>query len=331
MNASTGAQRVSKKGPAILKIVLSLVLLVVVLSQLSLAELWNELKNANLALFGLALLSYLVGVAIRAYRWQLLLQVLGQRVPFWRLVELYLIGMFFNHFLPTGIGGDVVKIYEVARQESNTPAAISATFADRLVGILGSSLVALMAILLDRRDIPRLIAQTVFIVSFGIVAGTLLLTRRRWWDVIIGRIGLLKRVMSVPRVQRLYQAMTGYTLSDILKTILVSLPFTVTLILTQVLIARSLGVGLALKYFLLFVPLIALANVLPISFNGLGVREGTYQLLFVPIGVSPASAVAMSLVFHVVRLVTGLIGGVLYFWASVREPLHRPDASRKGD
>ena len=321
----------SKKWSTILKIVLSLVLLVVVLSQLSLAELWNELKNANLMLFGLALLSYLVGVAIRAYRWQLLLRALGQQVSFWRLVELYLIGMFFNHFLPTGIGGDVVKIYEVARQESNTPAAISSTFADRLVGILGSSLVALVAILVDRRDIPKPIAQAVFIVSFGIVAGTLLLTQRRWWDVIIARIGLLKRVMSVPRIQRLYQAMTGYAPGDIFKTMLVSLPFTVTLILTQVLIARSLGVDLALRYFLLFVPLIALANVLPISFNGLGVREGTYQLLFVPVGVSPASAVAMSLVFHVVRLVTGLIGGVLYLWANVRQPLRRPDASHKSD
>lgn len=321
----------SKKWSTILKIVLSLVLLVFVLSQLSLAELWNELKNANLALFGLALLSYLVGVAIRAYRWQLLLRALGQRVSFWRLTELYLIGMFFNHFLPTGIGGDVVKMYEVARQEGNTPAAISSTFADRLVGILGSSLVALVAILVDRRDISKPIAQAVFIVSFGIVAGTLLLTQRRWWDAIIARIGLLKRVMGVPRVQRLYQAMIGYTLGDILKTMLVSLPFTATLILTQVLIARSLGVGLALKYFLLFVPLIALANVLPISFNGLGVREGTYQLLFVPVGVSPASAVAMSLVFHVVRLVTGLIGGGLYFWASVRGPLLRPGVSRKSD
>jgi uncharacterized membrane protein YbhN (UPF0104 family) len=171
--------------------------------------------------------------------------------------------------------------------------------------------------------------QAVFIVSFGIVAGTLLLTQRRWWDAIIARMGLLKRVMSIPPIQQLYEAITGYTLGDILKTMLVSLPFTITLILTQVLIARSLGVDLALRYFLLFVPLIALANVLPISFNGLGVREGTYQLLFVPVGVSPASAVAMSLVFHVVRLVTGLIGGALYFWASVREPLLCPGTSRK--
>jgi len=310
-----------KKWSGFLKIALSLALLVVVLSQLSLADLWSELRGTNWRLFGLAVLSYLVGAGIRAFRWQLLFRALGERVSFWRLTELYLIGMFFNHFLPTGIGGDVVKIYEVSRRESNASAAISATLADRLTGILGSSLVALVAVLVDRRDVPELIAQAVFIVSLSIVAGALLLTQRRLLDAIIARVGVLRRIVSVPRVQRLYQALTGYALADIAKTALVSLPFTATLILTQLLIARSLGVDLALKYFLLFVPLIALANVLPISFNGLGVREATYQLLFVPAGVSAASAVAMSLVFHVVRLITGLMGGVLYLWSNMREHL----------
>ena len=310
-----------KKWSGFVKVALSLVLLVIVLSQLSLAELWRELQGADWRLFGLAVLSYLVGVGIRAYRWQILFRALGERMPFWRLVELYLIGMFFNHFLPTGIGGDVVKIYEVSRRESRASVAISTTLADRLTGILGSSLVALVAVLVDRRDVPELLVQAVLIVSLSIVAGTLMITQRRLLDAIIGRIGLLRRVVSLPRVQRLYQALTGYTLADIARTVLVSLPFTATLILTQVFIARSLGVDLALKYFMLFVPLIALANTLPISFNGLGVREGTYQLLFVPVGVSVASAVAMSLVFHVVRLIIGLVGGVVYLFSNVRGQL----------
>jgi uncharacterized protein (TIRG00374 family) len=310
------------KGFNLLKIALSLALLVIILSQINLADLWNELRDIDLALLGLAQAAYLVGIGIRAYRWQLLFRALGEQVSFWRLAELYLVGMFFNHFLPTGIGGDVVKVYEVSRRESHASSAISATLADRLTGILGSSLIALIAVLVDRRDVPRPIIQAVFIVSFGIVAGTLLFTQRQWWDALFARMGLLKRVTSVPRVQRLYQALTGYTMGDILRTMLVSLPFTITLILTQVLIARSLGVDLALRYFLLFVPLIALANVLPISFNGLGVREGTYQLLFVPVGVSVTAAVAMSLIFHVVRLIVGLLGGVVYIFSGIREQVN---------
>lgn len=312
----------------VLKIVLSLVLLVIVLSQFSLAELWRELQDVDLRLLGLALLSYLAGVGIRAYRWQMLFRALGEHVSFWRLTELYLVGMFFNHFLPTGIGGDVVRIYEVSRQESHTSVAISTTLADRLTGILGSSLVALGAVFIDHKDVPPRLTQAVFIVSLGVVMGTLLLTQRRALDTIISKINFLRALVSIPRIQRLYQAFTSYTLLDIAKTTLVSLPFTTMLVVTQVLIAKSLNIDLALKYFLLFVPLIALANMLPISFNGLGVREGTYQLLFVPVGVSAASAVAMSLAFHMVRLMTGLIGGVLYLFSSVRGQLANDDCQQ---
>lgn len=305
----------------LIKIILSLVLLAVVLAQLNLHELWHELQTIDLGLFGLSVLAYLMGIGIRAYRWQLLFRALGERISLWRLIELYLIGTFFNHFLPTGMGGDVVKIYEVSRRESQASTAISTTLADRLVGILGSSLVALVAVLVDRKDVPATIVQAVLTVSLGIVIGTLMLTQRKWLDAIIARLGPAQRAMTRPRLQKLYQALTGYTLGDVLKSALVSLPFTATLVLTQVLIARAMGVGLAFKYFVLFVPLIALANVLPISFNGLGVREGTYQLLFVPVGVHAAAAVAMSLAFHVVRLIAGLLGGGVYILSGVREQL----------
>jgi uncharacterized protein (TIRG00374 family) len=147
-----------KKWSDLLKIAFSLVLLVLVLSQSNLAELWRALQGASLELLGLALFAYLIGVAIRAYRWQLLLRVMGEHISFWRLSELYLVGMFFNHFLPTDMGGDVVKIYEVSRRESHTSAAISATLTDRLIGILGSSSVALVTVLIDWRDVPPRLA-----------------------------------------------------------------------------------------------------------------------------------------------------------------------------
>ena len=181
----------------------------------------------------------------------------------------------------------------------------------------------LIAVLVDRTDVPTTIVQAVFIVSLGIVVGTLMLTQRKRLHTVIARLKPVQRAMSQPRVQKLYLASTGYTLGDVLKSALVSLPFTAMLILTQVLIACTVGVGLALKYFVLFVPLIALANMLPISFNELGVREGTYQLSFVPVGVSTATAVAISLAFHVMRLIARLLSGVVYIASGIREQLAR--------
>jgi uncharacterized membrane protein YbhN (UPF0104 family) len=74
------------------------------------------------------------------------------------------------------------------------------------------------------------------------------------------------------------------------------------------------------------VPIISLINLLPISFNGLGVREGMYQFLFVPLGVSQASALAMSLAFYFLRFSAGLIGGLLYALHSVTQIMRSPQA-----
>jgi hypothetical protein len=76
----------------------------------------------------------------------------------------------------------------------------------------------------------------------------------------------------------------------------------------------------------LFVPIIAIINLLPIAFNGLGVREGVYLFLFVPIGVAPEEAVAMSLAFYFLRFGAGVVGGVLLAWSSVSHLLRSPQA-----
>ena len=82
------------------------------------------------------------------------------------------------------------------------------------------------------------------------------------------------------------ETVNRYPLPILLSSLLISLPFTLSLILVQYIIARALSIDLPLAVFALFVPIIAILNLLPLSFNGLGVREGVYQFLFVPIGVS---------------------------------------------
>jgi uncharacterized membrane protein YbhN (UPF0104 family) len=88
--------------------------------------------------------------------------------------------------------------------------------------------------------------------------------------------------------------------------------FDVAWIVVRYLIALALGVHLSIWYFLLFIPIISLVTLVPISFSGLGVREGAYVYLFSQVGVEALSAVSMSLGFYGLRLIGGLIGGVIY-------------------
>jgi len=93
------------------------------------------------------------------------------------------------------------------------------------------------------------------------------------------------------------------------------------------LIAKSLDVHFPIAVLPLFVPIIAIINLLPFTFNGLGLREGAYVFLFVPVGVSAEAAVAMSLAFYSLRFAAGMVGGIAYAWSSVVQVLRSPQAN----
>jgi uncharacterized protein (TIRG00374 family) len=300
----------------LIKIGVSLGLLTLVIATVGAENLLDALRGVDLRWFLAAIAIHLVGMGIRAYRWWLLIAALGAPVPFGRLLYLYFVGNFFNTFLPTGIGGDVVKIIELAPDRGGAN-AFSTVFADRLTGVLGSSLIALVVALIDPADVPQDVLMTVVIVSGGILIGVLVLTQGRRLEQVGDWSRLLQRPF-VGKLHKVYIALTSYSIGAIVRSTLVSLPFTVTLIATQYLLSIALGTAIDPRYFILFTPIIALTQLLPISFNGLGVREGAFGVLFGSVGVAGPDAVALSLLYYVVRVLTGLFGGVLYIIGNLR-------------
>jgi uncharacterized membrane protein YbhN (UPF0104 family) len=159
--------------------------------------------------------------------------------------------------------------------------------------------------------------SSIALISLGVPLGFTLV---RWTDpvgLLASRAPFLRRLIANAKLQRLFETIHCYPLPTLLKALLTSIPFTLSLIVTQYSIARALSVDAPFYLFPLFVPIISIINLLPLSFNGLGMREGVYQFLFVPMGVSSASAIAMSLAFYFLRVGTGLIGGLLYAFKSI--------------
>src|SRR5512136_25004 len=301
----------------LLRILISLVVLIIVISSVGLERLWAVLSSVNLGWFLIALAIHFAGLVIRTVRWSILVKAQGVRVSFGRLFYLYMAGTFFNTFLPTGIGGDVVKIIDLA-PESGGARAFSTVFADRLTGILGTSLIALCVAIVDPADVPPPVVALVIFVTGGILIATLLLTQQQLIDRVMRRVPGWSKLLSKGKVLRIYEALTSYSLGAIVRSTLISLPFTVTLIASQYALALSLGVVVPVQYFALFIPLTALVQMLPISFNGLGVREGAFQALFSTVGVAGEQAVAVSLLYYVLRVITGLIGGLMYLIGNLR-------------
>jgi len=321
-----------KRARGILQVILSAALLGWLVNRVGLRSILNTLSGIAWSWYIPSFLLFLINVVLRAYRWHTLLSTLHDRAPFLQLVYLYFLGFFFNNFIPSGFGGDVVKVIDLRRRHGHGAEALSSVVMDRTVGLLGSALIALIALAWNsiqrsdtHVDLPPALLYTAALISLGIPVGFLLV---RWSDPLglIGkRLPWFRALSGNEKLQRLIQTVHRYPLPTLLRALLVSLPFTLSLIVTQFCIARALSVDVPFHVFPLFVPIIAIINVLPVSFNGLGMREGVYQFLFTPIGVPEASAIAMSLAFYFLRVSAGLIGGLLHAFVGIRGATRQAD------
>ncbi len=323
----------NKKVRGILQILLSLALLAWLIQRAGLKEVLDTLSTIRWNWYALAFSLFLLNVVIRAYRWYVLLHSLNDRPSFRHLVYLYFVGFFANNFIPSGFGGDVIKVMGLRQAYGRGAEALSSVMMDRLTGLLGSALIALIALIgnslghVTAVSLPGALWAAIAVISGGIPISFLIL---RWTNpshIIAKRLPALQRLPKYDKFEQLVDTVNRYPISALTQSLLTSLPFTVSLIILQYSIARALDVHLSIFTFALFVPVISIINLLPLSFNGLGVREGVYQFLFVPIGVPNATAIAMSLAFYLLRFTTGLIGGVMYALQSILNlaPTMQPD------
>lgn len=295
----------------VFRLFFSLTLLTFVLLSIGLERIGRSLLQAKtgplLVAFGLSF----AGILVRAVRWRALLVALGVHVPLGRLVYLYFAGAFFNTFLPTGFGGDVVRVLELSHG-AQTTAVLGTVVLDRLSGLLVLFGIALVALPFSFDLIPLKLWLTVGgLAAAGLVAGGLILQGR--WLRRLGR--WLPGPLSLTgegTLARAYNAVTACGWRAVGTALFISFIFNTLLVLMNYLIARAVGVSLSLTYFLIFVPVLSVTLMLPISVGGLGVREGVAAVLFTQVGVDEALAVAFSLAVYAITRITGLFGGLLF-------------------
>ena len=244
---------------------------------------------------------------VAAVRWAALARPIG--FPFsiglfiWRFFE----GMFFSLCLPTTIGGDVVKAYRLADTTHGRLLAGCTVLADRLTGLTALGVLAGAALIAREGKLG-------IVPTFAVGAGLLFAALAIIW-LGVGSLDKLLAIFPEPHAARQFIArLLPYQLrpSLMVKAVGWSLVVQAGGAISVALIARGLGIDLPLSIWFAVVPLIALAMVLPISINGVGVREGGLVFLLQPAGVSMDAAVAIGLLWFLSTILTGLIGGVLF-------------------
>jgi hypothetical protein len=180
-------------------------------------------------------------------------------------------------------------------------------------------MIGLIALVFSWQLVPSEI-KFLTVILFGVsLAAAWVVSYRRLWEFLAERVPLFDRLLSIKAVRSLVSSLQSYSGSALLRSLGVGLVFNVTLIAANVLIGMALGVDVPVAYYMIFVPLTSLVLILPISFAGLGVREGAYVVLFKQAGVAPEVALSMSLLVYALGTVTpGLVGGVIYILRGAR-------------
>jgi uncharacterized protein (TIRG00374 family) len=303
----------------LLKIVVSLVLIVVILRSVDVNKLWEVVSKANPWYLLAVLVVVMAGVALRAYRWQILVHDQGVNASLGELTSLWFVSFLFTNLLPSGIGGDAIKMYELSRSSERGAEAVSSVLVDRFMGLFALQAIGLTALAFSWRLVPsEIVILTVAVFGASLLAAWVV-SYRPLWNTLARWVPLFDRLLSIKAVSSLVTSLQSYSGPALLRSFGVGVAFNVLLIAMNVLIGTALGADLRLPYYLIFVPITSLVLILPISFAGLGVREGTYVFLFSQVGMAQEVALSLSLLVYVLGTVSpGLVGGVIYLLRGAR-------------
>ena len=265
---------------------------------------------------------------VGSYQWHRLLQGVGIRIPFWKTCAYYHVGLFFNNFLPANIGGDIARVMDASRHGPTRAAALSTVLLDRLIGTLALAGLALITTLpaVNHFHLSLVYLSLAAFFAFGVSV--------LWALFHPSVLPALERGLSrvgfgglKPHLDALAGSLQGFRSRRVmLELFLLATVTQLSRIGVHVVVARALSLGIALPYFFLFVPLLAVIVSLPISLNGIGVREGAGIVLFGLVGVSRTHAFSLQFTTYLVAVAISLLGGLIFL---LRLPVRRTETRQQ--
>ncbi|MEN8007097.1 MAG: lysylphosphatidylglycerol synthase transmembrane domain-containing protein [Candidatus Krumholzibacteriota bacterium] len=300
------------------KLTVSGVLIGFLLKRMTLTEIRLAMESPHWGWLTASFVVYGLSAFGGALQWSWILRVAGISAPPREIRRLYFIGLFFNNFLPANIGGDAYKIVDLGRKEGRPHGVFCATLLDRLIGLSAlTSLGVLVLTVVSVAEIPLPVSVLLLIPVLVILALTLaFLLSRRIGRQLPGLFLRLKMVKLAGQLEKITDEFGLYRpkvrwLNGIF---LFSLGVQFLRLSTHLLVALGLGFSLgwdqALQL-LVLIPVLAISLTLPVTINGIGLRESVSARLLTHAGLGEGQAVAMEVAAYLVQVVFSLQGGIL--------------------
>lgn len=274
-------------------------------------EIAHALRSTNIAVFALAVLAFTLATIVASFRMKLIIQAQDITINIKEASSLVFIGYFFNNFLPTSIGGDVVKAHYLSKHSRNTAGSYTSVFVDRLVGMVTMVFMAFAALLLVGANIvDRKISIAIYVITAISALGIFFLANKSFAKRFSLLIKLIKPMES--KLRKIYDTANRYRHHKglMIATFLISIISQLFYFTCFGILALSIGSRIPVFDLFLKMPIVSIMTLLP-SINGLGVREGSTVVLFGPL-IGKENALAISILMLAVLLIMSIIGGIIY-------------------
>ncbi|MFH1395147.1 MAG: lysylphosphatidylglycerol synthase transmembrane domain-containing protein [Candidatus Omnitrophota bacterium] len=279
-------------------------------------DIWATIAKCNVNFLILAVFALFADIVMLAFRLTTVFKGENLKVSFKKSLQLTYLGYYFNNFMPSAVGGDIIKAYYASRDSSKEKIrSYASVFMDRFIGLCTLLIIAALALIVDNGKVnqPEVKKLVYIILVVGILVFTVVMNKRV--------AGVMRKLFSKVKVFRLgehldnlYRIIHDYRNRKMIvsKAVVMSIAAQYFYFLTVYLFFLAVGANMSLGNIFLIMPIVTFISMVP-SIGGLGFREGAMVIFFSSLaGREAAFAVSLLLLFGLLAI--SIIGGAIYLW-----------------
>lgn len=302
------------KSATVIKTTVSLGFLAFVFTRINLSQVWIQIQYLSWPFIVFALLYYTGCQWLSCLRWLVVLRSSGHSAPMSSLLSSYFAGMFLNIFLPGALGGDVYRVYRVAKETKDSEVALVSVLLERFTGLAALSALALLGLPPAFRLVGRWDIVLLFMTCIGMLVGVVLLISSPklliWAEPWLEKFRLSGVATRCAKIQILLRKFAQHRQALALSMGL-SLLLQLAIVYYHYLVAQQLKIPISYLELLVFIPIIVVVTLLPISLGGLGLKEGLWVYLFSRVGLTAEQALLLSLTITALSWLLSLPGAAI--------------------
>lgn len=297
----------------IIKIIITIFLFFLIFKKIPIGDVKLNLISSNKLYLLFVFLSFFLYYFFFSLRWCYLLNSAGIKISKGRSYVIIIISFFFNNFLPSAVGQDFVRSAYVSKIEFSR--ALGVSLIDRFLGFIGMLILGIFAAFNITFKI-RVISIFYLFLILSLFLIFFILT-----NIKIG-IGIKNKILGIKflnlsdEMKKFYNVLKDYKDKKIimLNGIILSIIIQIIITIINFFICKSLGIDISFYNLIVLLPIITIFSLVPLTLNGLGLREFAYIYFFGLAGISGKDSLSISLIFFVISVFASLIGGIFFLF-----------------